>query len=112
MKKEQITFHCNGKENKGLISQLWYKESGLINKDQDQFLGEKLVLKNLQKETEGTYVCVERDKHGHEIAYKRELQIVQKPRLLNKEQKGPPTGRVVDPIIAYNCDEKRQVATA
>ena len=62
MEKEQITFYCNGKENKGLISQLWYKESGLINKDQDQFLGEKLVLKNLQQENEGTYVCVEREK--------------------------------------------------
>ena len=54
MEKEQITFHCSGKENKGLISQLWYKESGLINKDQDQFLGEKLVLKNIQQEKEAT----------------------------------------------------------
>ena len=53
-------------------------------KDQDQFLGEKLVLKNLQKETEGTYVCVERDKHGHEIAYKRELQIVQQEEYLTQ----------------------------
>ena len=51
MEKEQITFHCSGKENKGLISQICYKESGLINKDQDQFLGEKLVLKNLLKDT-------------------------------------------------------------
>ena len=58
MENEQITFHCNGKENKGLISQLWYKESGLINENQDQFLGDTLVLKNLKKESEGTYVCV------------------------------------------------------
>ena len=59
-----------------MILQLWYKESGLINKNQDQFLGDKQVPKNFQKETEGTYVCVERDQHGHKIAYKRELQIV------------------------------------
>ena len=56
-------------------------------------------------------MCVERDQHGHEIAYKRELQIVQKPRLLNNEQEELQTGTFFDPIIAYNCDEKGQVAT-
>ena len=56
-------------------------------------------------------MCVERDQHGHEIAYKRELHIVHKPRLLNSKQERLQTGRLFDPIIAYDCDEKGQVAT-
>ena len=96
--------------NNKLISQLWYKEVGLINNQQDQFLGDHLQLKNLNKESEGKYVCVERDHNGHQIAYTRELQIVQRPRFITDKLGGLKTGRAFEPITAYDCGEKGQDA--
>ena len=66
-----LELYCNRKEiGQAILSQLWFKESALINGKDDQFLGGKLSLQNLNQKYYGKYTYTERDESGKQTEYR------------------------------------------